>query len=234
MAVDCKRSKTCFNCQGFNHIAAVCRERKRNAPSMRRRPGENPQSGYRGRNERQHRGRGETMLKTYEEVVIRVSEISKKKNKLYVVSEIDKNDTCESNNCRVWLLDSGSTSHMTHDELICNNFVQEERRISMADKDGKVLTSKGIGNVVVRQASSNNNIVKLQNVLCVPEQNSNLLSVAKIIDHGYDVNFNKYGAIVYNKSDGIQMTAIRVQDVYYVRTSIHDEKTATVSTNNEI
>ncbi|XP_076637475.1 uncharacterized protein LOC143349811 isoform X2 [Colletes latitarsis] len=202
MAVDCKRSKTCFNCQGFNHIAAVCRERKRNAPSMRRRPGENPQSGYRGRNERQHRGRGETMLKTYEEVVIRVSEISKKKNKLYVVSEIDKNDTCESNNCRVWLLDSGSTSHMTHDELICNNFVQEERRISMADKDGKVLTSKGI--------------------------------VAKIIDHGYDVNFNKYGAIVYNKSDGIQMTAIRVQDVYYVRTSIHDEKTATVSTNNEI
>ncbi|XP_076621596.1 uncharacterized protein LOC143342001 [Colletes latitarsis] len=83
MAADCKRSKKCFNCQGFNHIAADCRERKRNAPSMRRRSGENLQSGYRGRNERQLRGRGETTLKTYEEAVMRVSEISKKKNKLY-------------------------------------------------------------------------------------------------------------------------------------------------------
>ena len=99
-----------------------------------------------------------------------------------------------SDNYRVWLLDSGSTSHMTYDELICNNFVQEKRRISMADKEGKILTSKGIGNVIVRQASRNNN-VKLENVLCVPELNSNLLSVAKITD-GYDVNFNNYGEIV--------------------------------------
>ena len=89
---------------------------------------------------------------------------------------------------------------MIYDELICNNFVQEKRRISMADKEGKVLTSKGIGNVILRQTSRNNN-VKLENVLCVLELNSNLFSVAKITDHGYDVNFNKYGAIVYNESE---------------------------------
>ena len=44
----------------------------------------------------------------------------------------------------------------------------------------------------MRQASRNNN-VKLENVLCVPELNSNLLSITEITDHGYDVNFNKYG-----------------------------------------
>ncbi|KOX68384.1 hypothetical protein WN51_07617, partial [Melipona quadrifasciata] len=109
----------------------------------------------------------------------------------------------------------------------------EKRRISMADKEEKVLISKGIGNIVVRQASSNNN-VKLENVLCVPELNLNLPSVAKITDHGYDVNFNKYGALMYNKSDGIQMTAVRVQDAYYVRTSINYEKAAAVLTSNEI
>ncbi|XP_043527949.1 uncharacterized protein LOC122538172 isoform X1 [Frieseomelitta varia] len=113
-----------------------------------------------------------------------------------------------------------------------NNFVQEKRRISMADKKGKVLTSKGIGNVIVRQASRNNN-VKLKNVLCVPELNSNLLSVAKITDHGYNVNFSKYGAIVYSKSNGIHDSG-REQDAYYVRTFINHEKTAAMSTNDDI
>ena len=59
---------------------------------------------------------------------------------MYEVREIDESDmhVCESDNYCVWLLDSGSTSHMTYDELIYDNFVQEERRISMADKKGKV------------------------------------------------------------------------------------------------
>ncbi|XP_043522072.1 uncharacterized protein LOC122534997 isoform X1 [Frieseomelitta varia] len=148
---------------------------------------------------------------------------------------MDENDmhVCESDNYRLWLLDSGSTSHMTYDELICDNFVEEKRRISTADRKGKILTSKGIGNVIVRQAFRNNN-VKLENVLCVPELNSNLLLVAKITDHEYDINFNKHRAIVYNKSNGIQMTAVRVQDAYYVRTSINHEKTAAMSTDDDI
>lgn len=59
---------------------------------------------------------------------------------------MDENDMhgCKSNNYRVWLLDSRSTRL---DELICDNFVQEKRH--MANKKGKVLTSKGIGNVIV-------------------------------------------------------------------------------------
>ncbi|XP_043527950.1 uncharacterized protein LOC122538172 isoform X2 [Frieseomelitta varia] len=80
-----------------------------------------------------------------------------------------------------------------------NNFVQEKRRISMADKKGKVLTSK----------------------------------VAKITDHGYNVNFSKYGAIVYSKSNGIHDSG-REQDAYYVRTFINHEKTAAMSTNDDI
>ncbi|XP_043522078.1 uncharacterized protein LOC122534997 isoform X2 [Frieseomelitta varia] len=117
---------------------------------------------------------------------------------------MDENDmhVCESDNYRLWLLDSGSTSHMTYDELICDNFVEEKRRISTADRKGKILTSKGI--------------------------------VAKITDHEYDINFNKHRAIVYNKSNGIQMTAVRVQDAYYVRTSINHEKTAAMSTDDDI
>lgn len=38
---------------------------------------------------------------------------------------------------------TGFTSHMTYDELICDDFNQEKRRIRMADKKRKVLTSGG-------------------------------------------------------------------------------------------
>ena len=106
LAADCNRRKKCFNCQGFNHIAANCHERKRNAPLMRRRRGKNFQGGYRGRNARQHCRRGESTLNTREEAVLRVSEIPKKKNKLYEVREMDENNmhVCESDSYRIWLI----------------------------------------------------------------------------------------------------------------------------------
>ncbi|XP_017762569.1 PREDICTED: uncharacterized protein LOC108552497 [Eufriesea mexicana] len=165
IAADSNRSEKCFNCEGFNYIAANCRERKKNATPMRRGTGGSFYGGYCAGNVRQYRGREDSSLNTREEAVMRVSEISKR-DKLY-------------------------------------------------------------------EASSNNNL-KLKNELYVPELNSNLISVAKITHHGYDVNFNTYGAIVYNKLGGIQMTAVRKQDVYYVRTSINLERTVAVSTVNEV
>ncbi|XP_017765325.1 PREDICTED: uncharacterized protein LOC108554527, partial [Eufriesea mexicana] len=79
------------------------------------------------------------------------------------------------------------------------------------------------------QASRNNNM-KLNNVLHVPELNSNFLSVATITDHGYDVYFNRHGATVYNKLGGIQMTAVSEQNSCYLRISINLERTSAVST----
>lgn len=79
----------------------------------------------------------------------------------------------------LWLLDSGSTSHMTQNEFMCNNTREEKRQISLMDKNGKILTSKGISDVVIKQFNSKSNI-RLKNVLCVPDLNSNLLSVEKI------------------------------------------------------
>ena len=89
---------------------------------MRRGPGENFQDG--GRNARQYCGRNESTLNMREEAVLRVSEVPKK-DKLSEVREMDENDmhVCESDKYRVRLLDSGSTSHMNHDELIYDNFV---------------------------------------------------------------------------------------------------------------
>ncbi|XP_017764602.1 PREDICTED: uncharacterized protein LOC108553994 [Eufriesea mexicana] len=75
-----------------------------------------------------------------------------------------------------------------------NAQVKKGRKSSTADSQGKMLTLSGIGNVTVKEASSNNNL-KLKNVLNIPELNSKLFSLARIADHGYDVSFNKYGEI---------------------------------------
>lgn len=54
----------------------------------------------------------------------------------------------------------------------------------------------------------------------------NLLSVAKIIDHGYKVEFDKYGAIVYRDKNEIKMTAVRKENAYYVKSSVIKNETA--------
>lgn len=96
---------------------------------------------------------------------------------------------CENDRCCIWLLDSGATNHVIHNERIFENLFQEKRQISLADKEGKILTSKGIGDVFVKQFLSKN-ALQFKDVLCVLELNCNLLSVAKITDRGYNVTFN--------------------------------------------
>jgi len=75
--------------------------------------------------------------------------------------------------------------------------------------------------------------VRLRNVLYVPEINTNLLSVAKITDHGYSVKFDKHGAIIY-KNKEIKMTAVREENAYYVKSSIVRNETATATKDIDI
>ncbi|KAG5312867.1 POLX protein, partial [Pseudoatta argentina] len=95
----------------------------------------------------------------------------------------------------------------------------DTRDVTLADKEGKKLTSNGKGEIVIKQ-NLNNDRIRLKNVLCVPDININLLSVAKITDHGNKVEFNKYGAIVYRNKDEIKMTAVRKENAYYVKSSV--------------
>ena len=116
---------------------------------------------------------------------------------------------------------------------IFDRLEEDERQISLADKDGKKLISKGIGEIVMKQSSSTTNL-RLKNVLCIPELNTNLLSVARITDNGYEVKFNKYGAIIYKEPDDIKMTAVRVGKAYYTRLMIMSDEVAGMTVNTDI
>ena len=68
----------------------------------------------------------------------------------------------------------------------------------------------------------------------VPDLNSNLLSVAKITDQGYNVNFNRFGAIVYKDPNDVKMTAVRIKDAYYMRSLLANERAAATSTEEGV
>ena len=205
---ECRNKQKCFNCQGFNYIAADCKEPRRSTSRGR---------GFRGNSRARGKGRGrgqcEITLKTSDEAVL--SACDEVHVSTIQTNEKNKDD---SQNCE-WLLDSGATSHMTGNKVMFDRLEEDVRSISLADKKGKKLVSDGKGEIVVKQDSIDGKI-RLENVLCVPDINMNLLSVAKITDHGYKVKFDKHGAVVYRNENDIKMTAVRKENAYYVRSSI--------------
>lgn len=63
---------------------------------------------------------------------------------------------------------------------------------------------------------------------------TNLLSVAKITDNGYNVKFNGYGAVIYNNREEIIMRAEREENAYYVKSLIKNNETAATSQDIDI
>lgn len=222
MARECYSKQKCYNCHGFNHTAAMCKERRRNTPNQGRNYSGNTQMSHQRRPVDNRRERREISLKAEDEIIHTVGDYSNDEFVFAVSQDID------NNNDQIWLLDSGSTSHMTDNIKIYDNIEEEERKIALADKEGKKLCSKGIGEVVIKQSSSKNNI-RLKNVLCVPDLNTNLLSVAKMTDNDYNVQFNRYGAIVYKEPNDVKMTAVRIGNAYYVRSFVVKNESANMT-----
>jgi len=70
---------------------------------------------------------------------------------------------------------------MANSKFIFKNFVEEERDIFLADKEGRKLISRGRGEIPLI-LQFNDEKVRLKNVLYVPDINMNLLSVTKTDD----------------------------------------------------
>lgn len=121
---------------------------------------------------------------------------------------------------------------MANDEFMFESLESDRREISLADREGKKLTSNGKGEIIMRQ-SWNKDRIRLKNVLCVPEINMNLMSVAKITDYGYNVKFDRSEAIVCNEEGEIKMRAIREENAYYIKSSLLNEATAVTMENLE-
>lgn len=115
-----------------------------------------------------------------------------------------------------WCLDSGCTSHMSADR---NNFKQLSEMNQVLNLANNNSTNiEGIGSVkfVVNENGCEKDIT-LSDVLYVSDLRTNLLSVSKITDKGYEVHFRKNDAAVIDKNKNVLFTAERNGNLYFIK-----------------
>jgi len=101
----------------------------------------------------------------------------------------------------IWILDSGSSSHMVNDERLFKSLTWKESEIGIAKKK-ETIKSKGIGTVETENCI-------LNDVLFVPELRQNLLSVSAIVENGGKVDFARNKAEI--KKYGKTFTAYKTK-----------------------
>lgn len=99
-----------------------------------------------------------------------------------------------------WYLDSGCTRHMTNMINFYSHIVPNKSKVIMAN--GVSVLNSGNGDGVINCVANNNEEkLKLDDVLLVPELETSLISISKLVRNDMIVVFDNDGAAVYNKND---------------------------------
>ena len=110
-----------------------------------------------------------------------------------------------------WIIDSGASQHISAQR----ERFQDYRAISplmIQIGDGSEIKGEGIGNIPLETESSH---VTLRDVLYVPNIGSNLLSVAKIVDHGHSLSFTPSECQIQNTEGRVK--GVREGNVYVLQ-----------------
>lgn len=97
-----------------------------------------------------------------------------------------------------WCLDSGATSHLNKNNEEFSEQTKVKGKINLASEEAhSEIKARGTVNVIV-DANGEEKHLALNNTLHVPDFRTNLMSVSKITDKGYDVLFQKDQAIAFS------------------------------------
>lgn len=101
-----------------------------------------------------------------------------------------------------WIIDSGSTSHITHNRGILKQFNPNfADKVYLANGDRVEARGKGIVTIDVLNNVGKKHTVTLTDVLYIPSVNTNLISVKKLISRGLEVKFNDQMECLINKQN---------------------------------
>lgn len=91
-----------------------------------------------------------------------------------------------------WIIDSGASCHIAVDKSLFSTF-EEKYKEKVQVADGSEYISKGIGTVKIKFLDGEENIVSasLERVLYVPEITSNILSVDRLTQKGFALEFTE-------------------------------------------
>lgn len=131
----------------------------------------------------------------------------------------------------IWCIDSGCTGHMCNNKQMIDNFTRLDSELNLANGDKTQITGTGKVSFAVNTGSEERQ-VEIENVFLVSDLRTNLLSVAKMTDRGFEVRFRKDDAIVIDKNCKVHMRAERTGNLYYVRMSHNTVNNVQTSKNS--
>ncbi|CAH2104034.1 unnamed protein product [Euphydryas editha] len=109
---------------------------------------------------------------------------------VFMSSEFNRND---------WYVDSGASCHLVANENMLSNITYKPiiKDIIVANQTSVRVKCSGDLNLTTFVKGTEYDI-KVDNVLCIPNLTTNLLSVSRIVEKGNRVSFNKHGCYIYN------------------------------------
>lgn len=118
-------------------------------------------------------------------------------------------------NEKLWCIDSGCTTHMCGDISEFSNLSEVNSSVKLADNSVTQVRAKG--DVQIQTNENACDSVTLKNTLFVPELGTNLISVAKIVDNGHDITFNRNCAVIKNSAGETKVIGDRIGDLFFLR-----------------
>ena len=154
-------------------------------------------------------------------------EVQQNEEKLFVATCFAASSSSDS-----WLVDSGCTNHMTHNEKM---FKHLDRTFVSKVKigNGDFVAVHGKGEVAVDTPSG---IKLISDVLYVPEISENLLSVGQMLDKNYSLNFSNKTCTIYDPQ-GCQILQVAMRDKSFVvdlETNMHEAFSAKVDIESKL
>ncbi|KAJ3640539.1 hypothetical protein Zmor_003832 [Zophobas morio] len=117
---------------------------------------------------------------------------------------------------RDWCLDSGATTHLCNDIGLFREIDCSRRGVLNLANDSATETT-GEGTVLFEASAVDGRPeVSLRSALHVPDLRTNLLSVSKITDRGFEVCFRRKEATICDQNGRLRLRADRVGDLYCV------------------
>ncbi|GBP71695.1 hypothetical protein EVAR_8301_1 [Eumeta japonica] len=111
-------------------------------------------------------------------------------------------------------IDSGANVHLTaNTDWIASRYRKVKEEIIVANQETVSVTCAGDVKIITTVNGSKINI-NIEDVFCVPELTTNLISVSKLIEKGNRVYFYKDGCLIHNRDGDLVATAALLNGVY--------------------
>lgn len=122
----------------------------------------------------------------------------------------------EESNSNLWILDSGATEHMTSDRRKFTTLKNYSSVVEVANSERVEVTGTGDVMLSVPEDAEGRKNITLANVLYVPNLGGNLLSIGRIEERGFKIEFADGMAKILSKSETVVLEAKRRGRLYIV------------------